>query len=220
MGLIGAKHRPASAGAAGGPAAVERPTPPEARAGFQVHIRRYRAGDGPELHRLVAANAERIGPHFPGVIQGTKSAAGAARYVRDRVREWDERIAYFFAVCDSRDKRQLGQVRFKTIDWAATKAEIAYFIGGDSEGLGLMSEALHLLLGIGFDDLGLTKVFARITPANERSQKLLLRAGFLKEGLLRQDFRTLSGELADVVYYGLLSKDWRSSSAANAPITL
>jgi RimJ/RimL family protein N-acetyltransferase len=178
-------------------------------AGGQIRIRRYRAGDGLELYRLVTDNRTRIGPHFPGVMQSIRSPEGAVRYVRDRIREWEDRLAFFYAVTDLRGERQLGQMRFKAVDWATGKAEIAYFIDGSLEGAGLMSEALNLLLSIGFGDLGLAKVFARVTPGNERSQRLLLRAGFLREGLLRQDFRTLAGELADLAYYGLLRSEWR-----------
>jgi len=48
------------------------------------------------------------------------------------------------------------------------------------------------------------KVYARISPENIGSIKVVENCGFQREGLLRRDFRTSKGELLDVYMYSCL----------------
>ncbi len=63
-------------------------------------------------------------------------------------------------------------------------AEIGYCIGRRWWGKGLMSEALGMLLSALNDDPGVYRVWATCNVDNERSTRLLERAGFRLEGRL------------------------------------
>ena len=52
---------------------------------------------------------------------------------------------------------------------------------------------------------GFTKLFLRTSPANTDACLLAEKCGFEIEGLLRKDYKTTSGELVDLRYYGLLN---------------
>jgi len=48
------------------------------------------------------------------------------------------------------------------------------------------------------------KLYCRVAEENTRSIHLVERIGFVLEGTLRRDYKTTSGQLVDLRYYGKL----------------
>ncbi len=84
--------------------------------------------------------------------------------------------------------------------------ELAYVVAPAARGRGLASEAIRLLSGWAFGDLGLARLELRIEPTNTASQRVAVKAGFQREGLLRSAF-VLRGRRTDVVLYSRLPTD-------------
>ena len=103
------------------------------------------------------------------------------------------------------------------MDWELSRAEIAYLLDQEFEGRGLMSEALDLILAVCFDSLGLNKVFLRTIVGNDRSSKLAERFGFIKEGILREEFLTLDKKRVDLNYFGMLSSEFNHARRGPVP---
>ena len=93
-------------------------------------------------------------------------------------------------------------VLVKNIDWRIPKCELGYFIDQSKEGKGIMTVLVNNTLAYCFDELKMEKVFLRISLENMASIKIAEKTGFEKEGLLRKEFKTETGELIDVLYYG------------------
>jgi RimJ/RimL family protein N-acetyltransferase len=72
-----------------------------------------------------------------------------------------------------------------------------------------MHEALRRMLDIAFVQFELNRIEADIDPRNTASARSLERAGFAREGLLRERW-IVNGEVSDSALYGLLRKDWQS----------
>jgi len=110
------------------------------------------------------------------------------------------------------DDRIVGTLAIFTLDVVARKGEIGFALGRAHWGRGYMREALQAALAYGFDKMGLRRVEADVDPRNLASIRLLERAGFRKEGYLRE--RWLVGdETEDSVFYGLLRREWISDDA-------
>lgn len=92
---------------------------------------------------------------------------------------------------------------------ASRRAEMGYILRSQSWGKALMSESLRSLVNYGFTNLNLNRIEADIDPRNERSERVLQRLGFVKEGHLRQRW-IVSGEVSDSALYGLLRSDWEA----------
>jgi ribosomal-protein-alanine N-acetyltransferase len=75
-------------------------------------------------------------------------------------------------------------------------------------GQGYMSEALKLVLGVAFGDLGLHRVEANIQPANAASIALVRRNGFVREGLSER-YLKVSGRWRDHERWAIRSEQWR-----------
>jgi ribosomal-protein-alanine N-acetyltransferase len=88
------------------------------------------------------------------------------------------------------------------------RAEMGYDMLKEHWGMGLMTEAVEVILRYGFDELELNRVEATTDSENAASNRVLERTGFTLEGRLRQR-HIYKGELHDELFFGLLAGDWR-----------
>jgi [ribosomal protein S5]-alanine N-acetyltransferase len=65
-------------------------------------------------------------------------------------------------------------------------AEVGYWIGEPFWGRGIVPDALHAVTSYGFTTLDLARVFAVAFTTTTRSVRVLEKAGFVREGLMRQ----------------------------------
>ena len=90
----------------------------------------------------------------------------------------------------------------------ANRAEIGYDLLKSFWGKGYMQEALNALLDYAFDELQIHRIEAMVDPLNTRSQRLLEKTGFTKEGTLR-DYAYWKGEFQSETVYSMLEQEWR-----------
>ena len=93
------------------------------------------------------------------------------------------------------------------------RAEVGYVLGRQYWRQGLMSEALAALVGSAFQTLQLRRLEAEVDPLNQGSRRLLEKAGFTPEGLLRKRWVD-KGVAHDTIIYGLLRDEWRPGTPA------
>lgn len=96
----------------------------------------------------------------------------------------------------------LGNIRYGV----AQTGHIGYWIGERYAGQGLMVDALKLVVRHAFDTLRLHRIEAACIPDNTRSVRVLEKAGFRREGLLRSYLR-INGEWHDHYLYALIADD-------------
>jgi len=80
-------------------------------------------------------------------------------------------------------------------------------IGKEHQSIGVMTELMKEVLEFGFEMLGLNRIAGDIFAGNERSEKLLNKYGFHKDGIMRQtDF---DGEkYHDTVVYSMVREEY------------
>ncbi len=66
------------------------------------------------------------------------------------------------------------------------KAEIGYWLGKAYWGKGIMTEAVNEIVKFGFGTLGLRRIYAHTFTFNQASIRVLEKAGFTHEALLRK----------------------------------
>lgn len=87
-------------------------------------------------------------------------------------------------------------------------AYMGYYAFAPNAGRGLMSEGLELTLRYAFRDLKLHRVEANIQPDNDRSKRLVERAGFRQEGYSPR-YLKIGGKWRDHERWALTREDWR-----------
>lgn len=111
------------------------------------------------------------------------------------------------------DGEYIGNIDISNIDWRAGHGEVGIILGEKGfQGHGYGREALALLTEFAFSEMRLHRLEARVLGYNTRAQHLFERAGFVREGLLREQFYQ-GGRYVDVVCYSLLASDSRPGGA-------
>lgn len=95
---------------------------------------------------------------------------------------------------------------------AAQSCMIGYWMGERHAGQGHMFAALRLVVPYVFSGLQLHRIEAACIPDNWKSIRLLQKAGFEREGLLRK-YLKINGEWRDHILYSLLAGDAMSEGA-------
>lgn len=130
---------------------------------------------------------------------------GRAMVARDRALTTQDHLRLGIVAHESREL--LGTCALARIDSPSRRTEIGFILDPAHWGRGLMHEAVTGLLNYGFNELNLNRVEAETDPRNERCARLLLRLGFVQEGLFRERC-IVEGEVSDGAMYGLLRRDW------------
>ena len=102
----------------------------------------------------------------------------------------------------------LGMTGLHKIDPRHRHAEFGIMLGDpDRWGQGHGSEATRLMVRYGFETLNLHRIWLHVYEDNARGIRAYEKAGFRKEGVLRQDcFR--EGRYWDTIVMGLLREEW------------
>jgi RimJ/RimL family protein N-acetyltransferase len=100
----------------------------------------------------------------------------------------------------------VGSCQLHSIDPVHRSAELQIRIGNvGARGHGHGTEAVKLLVRFAFRDLNLHRVFVRVLATNQRALRVYEKAGFRREGLLR-DAAHVDGRYVDVVVLGVVRR--------------
>jgi ribosomal-protein-alanine N-acetyltransferase len=101
-----------------------------------------------------------------------------------------------------------GSVSLKNISHTMGYAEIGYGIGQAHQRKGVATRAVRLLVQMCFRESPLRKLLAYVHDKNVASCRVLLKLGFLQEGLLREHY-IINGVPENELLFGLLKHEWR-----------
>lgn len=114
-----------------------------------------------------------------------------------------------FSIRTVADGELIGSCQLHTIDPVHRSAELQIRIGSRRHwGRGLGTEAVRLLLQVGFADLGLHRIHLHVLADNERARRTYRRNGFVEEGVLREA-AFVGGAFRDLVVMSILETEWR-----------
>lgn len=83
-------------------------------------------------------------------------------------------------------KKIIGMIGLNIINHVHLRTEVGYWVARNFWGQGIALEALNLMVEHCFYDKNLERVYAFVRPDNVASWKLLEKAGFEREGLLKK----------------------------------
>lgn len=103
----------------------------------------------------------------------------------------------------------LGNAGVHKIYWPARNGRLGLVIGKkDAQGRGLGMEALRTLLAVGFDELGLHKLWVMHYRSNGRMRHMVTKLGFQAEGILRDEYFHAEA-FHDMERHSLLEHEYR-----------
>ena len=170
--------------------------------GAHAYLRTPRAADATEFVSLARASRAL---HRPWVYAPETNGQFASYLARSR--EPAERC---FLVCEREDDSIAGVINLSQIAHGFFQsAYLGYYGFAPSVGRGLMSAGMELVLRHSFRHLKLHRLEANIQPGNDRSRRLVERAGFEYEGYSPR-YLKIGGRWRDHERWAITREVWSS----------
>lgn len=116
-------------------------------------------------------------------------------------------LAYPFYIFRQNDHQLVGACNLTGIRRGAMQcAEIGYWIAKDYGRQGYAKAAVRAITRFAFDDIGLNRVSAAVSPQNEPSIRILRGNGFCEEGIAR-GYLKINGAWRDHLIFARLRQD-------------
>ena len=107
------------------------------------------------------------------------------------------------------EKEFAGVISLHTISIENHRAEIGYWMSSPMRGKGIGTIAAKMITNYGFLTMGFLRIEAAVDVDNLASQKLLIGAGYSKEGILRQRVTRSDGSQIDMVELAVIASEWK-----------
>ena len=148
-------------------------------------LRPYRKGDEAAIakhaHDKLIAKNTLVMPH-PYTLKDAKE------WVEDNLAEYKKKDANNFVLAIEIDGEVCGTVWFSHIV-KGHKAELGYWLGRAHWGGGVMTEAVKLATNHAFREFKLKRIHAHVFSFNPASKRVLEKAGFEQEGIMKKEIR-------------------------------
>jgi RimJ/RimL family protein N-acetyltransferase len=133
-----------------------------------------------------------------------QAAADYCTVIAPRFRESGDGI--HLALADPGSNRLLGSISLKKTDWQALTSEVGYWVAPWARGRGLAAEATRLLAEWLLGRQGFERLELRAATGNTASQRVAVKAGFTREGVLR-NAGFVHGGRVDLAVYSMIGTD-------------
>lgn len=169
----------------------------------------FREGDTVELRVVEDEDVAFITELLNDSRVRVDTATVGPKYTTE-IRDWVDSLGEGgdadFVVCV--DGEQVGVLSLSSPNKAWGTMEVGYSIRPVEWSNGYATDALEEACGYAFNERRMNKVYATMYAANDASNRVLEKAGFTREGVLREE-GFVEGEQVDVYRYGLLATEWR-----------
>ena len=144
---------------------------------------------------------------WPAGFPPAESVAEEENYLENIMpKRWlEQNIPAGYGICLKGSNKVIGSVDFNHRH-ADDVFEMGYLLHPDYWGQGIMSEAAHALLEVGFNLVGLHKIEIECYSYNKASQRVAEKLGFTLESKIR-DRKDAQGKRCDLLRYGLLKSE-------------
>lgn len=173
---------------------------PERLESPRLLLRTAMPGDGRLVNDAVVESWDELAPWLPWVhpLPTIEQTETFCRDAWARYRD-DEELALLLFTRDSGEF--VGAAGLHQIDWSLRQFEVGYWLRSSATGQGLASEATRALADFTLQHLRATRVWLAMDSRNLRSAAVAERAGFLREGTLRNERLDTQGHLRDTTIY-------------------
>ena len=171
---------------------------------MKVSIRRARDGDA----RLLATwrNMAQLQRYQP--LAQLPPAMLRRRLRQEGASSLDSERGHALTWVVEADSDAVGWVSLRNIDWTNRSASLGFSLAPKAEGKGIAHTAVSQVLDLAFGPGRMQRIEADCDIDNDRSQRLLERLGFQREGTLRAFARMPEGR-RDFYLYSLLADEWK-----------
>jgi len=168
---------------------------------YGITLRELRASDAPLI--TIACNDPEIQRWLP--LPSPYTVEHAEWYIREfanKAQSSGRGIVFAIEVKNN----FIGCIDIKRAEWLNGNCEIGYWVALEQRGFGYMSLALDLLSRWVLREQGFCRVEVRAAAENMASQRVAIKAGFIREGIARKAGRVHDGRV-DLVIFSRVQDD-------------
>ncbi len=178
---------------------------PESIRSSRVTLKKHSADLAQTMFNYVDQDRERLLEFLPWV-KFTNTVQDEINFIKMTHDQWERHEGYGYGIFLNADETYIGNVGVHSISWIGDRCEIGYWILGNFEGHGYMTEATAALTNEAFK-LGFNRVEIHCDPANVRSANVPRRLGFLFEAKLKGHTIDHRGMPRDTFIFARLKSD-------------
>ena len=164
-------------------------------------LRKFTPADAPALYRL--RSNKNVMQHINRPLATSLQEAEAWIGVVLETLAQNKGITWCLCLKENPEEH-VGSIGLWRIEAENYRAEIGYMLEPRLQGRGLMYEALQAVVEYGFRQMKLHSIEAQLSPQNGASAALLKKAGFVQEGLFKENY-FWQGRFLDSAVYSLLT---------------
>lgn len=169
-------------------------------------LRLRRHGPGDEAAILAVFSDPEV-TRFFGLETFTRPAQAAEVLARWHTR-WETRQGVRWAAELKESGEVVGSGGFNAWDARHLFAVLGYELARAQWGRGLATEMVRAMVAFGFGAVGLHRIEAHVVPGNAASERVLEKAGFRREGVMRGRGQW-GGAFHDLGLFALVEEEWK-----------
>lgn len=175
--------------------------------GERIYIRPLEESDAQTMLDLQVRNKEFFKKYVTTRKNDFYTLEGQQELIRESIikRKKDEK--YVFGIFEKDANELIGSVALSEILRGPLQScFIGYSLNFQHNGKGYMTEAVTLVVKFAFDEIHLHRIEAGVMPHNQRSMRVLEKAGFHKEGIARKNV-LINGKWEDHQVLAIISEN-------------
>jgi [ribosomal protein S5]-alanine N-acetyltransferase len=158
--------------------------------GEKVFIRYLETKDAEALLQLESRNQSFFQMYTGTREQEFYTLEGQLQRIQRNQEKKDLDQNYSFGIFLIENGEMIGTLSlFEVLRGHLQSCFVGYFLDKDQNGKGYMTEAVRMIVAYSFEELKLHRIEAGVMPHNVGSMKVLMKAGFHKEGIARKNVK-------------------------------
>ncbi|RTY95975.1 GNAT family N-acetyltransferase [Flavobacterium sp. GT3R68] len=157
--------------------------------------------DAKQLYQFVLDNNERLSKYFPVTLSSNSTLEKSTEYIEIKAKEIEQKINFTFAIREIDSQKIMGLIIIKKIDWVKSIGELAYCIGSDFEGKGIITKTVKAISDFAHEELGLKTIQIMAHITNLASLKVARNSGFIWKKTLLNQFTPVNEPALDMELY-------------------
>jgi len=170
----------------------------------EITLRKIVASDLDSLFEIYSN--EKLFQYSPIMLKKNKDTV--ANMIVHFERDFHKRKEIFLGICLNSDPDNIvGVAEMFDYSQDVNMITIGYRLNERFWAKGIATKTVKIMTDFLFSDIGINRIQAYVMPENIKSQNVLQRNGFTKEGIIRQGHVWKGQGVVDLVLYSLLISD-------------
>ncbi|WP_243128275.1 GNAT family N-acetyltransferase [Clostridium chromiireducens] len=170
----------------------------------EITLRKIVVSDLDSLFEIY--NNEKLFQYSPLMLKKNKDTV--ANMIGHFERDFNKRKEIFLGIClNSEPNNIVGVAEIFDYSHDVNMITIGYRLNDRFWGKGIATKTVKAMTDYLFNDIGINRIQAFVMPENIKSQNVLQRNSFVKEGIIRQGCVWKGQGVVDLILYSLLKSD-------------